>query len=160
MRALMRGSRVGRVFFVIFALLVQFVWFREADPMVPGYIAFMTSVRAILYFAGIFLLTMFPGMSRFFGARVSKSKKQREESAEEQRERECQERIHAMELAEAGPKNMFYGALWCIGGCAVTFFSYQQAAAGGGGGRYVIAYGAIIAGALQFLQGISQSRGR
>lgn len=56
---------------------------------------------------------------------------------------------------EAGRKNMLYGALWCIGGLAVTFFSYQSAT--NGGGKYVIAWGAVIFGAIQFFQGLGQS---
>ncbi len=59
------------------------------------------------------------------------------------------------EKQEAGRKNMLYGALWCIGGLAVTFFSYQSATTGGG--KYVIAWGAVIFGAIQFFQGLGQS---
>lgn len=60
------------------------------------------------------------------------------------------------QMQDAGRKNMVYGALWCLGGLAVTFFSYQ-AAAGGGGGKYVVTWGAVIFGAIQFFQGLSQS---
>jgi hypothetical protein len=53
----------------------------------------------------------------------------------------------------AAQKNMFYGAFWCIGGIAVTVLTYQ-AAAGMGGGAFVIAWGAILFGAIQFLRGL------
>lgn len=56
---------------------------------------------------------------------------------------------------EAGRKNMLYGALWCIGGLAVTFISYQSASTGGG--KYVVTWGAVIFGAIQFFQGLGQS---
>lgn len=61
-------------------------------------------------------------------------------------------------LKEAGQKNMLFGALWCIGGIAVTALTYQ-AAAGGGGGKYIIAWGAIVFGAIQFIRGLAQSAG-
>jgi hypothetical protein len=56
---------------------------------------------------------------------------------------------------EAGQKNMLLGALWCIGGTVVTVVSYS-AASDSGGGRYIIAWGAIIFGAIQFFRGLSQ----
>jgi len=56
---------------------------------------------------------------------------------------------------EEGRKNMLYGALWCLGGLAVTVFSYQSA--NSGGGKYVVAWGAVIFGAFQFFQGLSQT---
>lgn len=58
--------------------------------------------------------------------------------------------------AKAGQKNMLFGAMWCIGGTVVTFLTYQ-AAAQGGGGKYVVAWGAIVFGAVQFFQGLFQS---
>jgi len=61
-------------------------------------------------------------------------------------------------LREAGKKNMLYGALWCVGGIVVTVVTYQ-AAAGGGGGSYVVAWGAILFGAIQFFRGAFQNAG-
>jgi hypothetical protein len=58
-------------------------------------------------------------------------------------------------LREAGKKNMLYGALWCIGGIVVTAVTYS-AASGPGGGRYYITWGAVVFGAIQFFQGLSQ----
>jgi hypothetical protein len=57
---------------------------------------------------------------------------------------------------DAGRKNMLYGALWCIGGLIVTVISYQAAE---GGGKYVLAWGAILFGAIQFFRGLAQSTG-
>lgn len=54
---------------------------------------------------------------------------------------------------KAGNKNMLYGALWFAGGAAVTIGSYMAAE---DGGRYVLAWGAVIFGAIQFLKGLSQ----
>ena len=51
-------------------------------------------------------------------------------------------------------KNMIYGALWLIGGLLVTVITYS--AASESGGTYVITYGAIIFGAIQFFIGLFQ----
>jgi len=50
-------------------------------------------------------------------------------------------------------KDLVFGGIWCIGGIIVTAASYSAA---GGGGSYVIAYGAIIIGAIQFIRGLSR----
>lgn len=55
---------------------------------------------------------------------------------------------------EHGKKDMLYGALWCIGGIVVTVATYSAAS---GGGTYVVAYGAIIWGAIQFFKGLFNS---
>ncbi len=56
---------------------------------------------------------------------------------------------------EAGKKNMLYGAVWCILGIVITagtlFFAASK-----GGGSYVVAWGAIIFGAIQFFKGLFQ----
>ncbi len=59
--------------------------------------------------------------------------------------------------SSAGAKNMAFGALWCIGGIAVTAFTYS--AASEGGGSYVVAWGAILFGGIQFFRGMMQSAG-
>jgi hypothetical protein len=56
----------------------------------------------------------------------------------------------------AGEKNMLFGALWCIGGIAFTALTYR-AAANPGGGRFVVAWGAILFGGIQFVRGLIQS---
>ena len=56
------------------------------------------------------------------------------------------------ELQQRGKKKMLYGALWFIGGLIVTGMTY--AAASRSGGTYVITYGAVIVGAVQFIRGV------
>jgi hypothetical protein len=55
-----------------------------------------------------------------------------------------------------GHKDMLVGALWCVGGIVVTAVTYSAAS---GGGTYVVAYGAIIFGAIQFFRGLINSNG-
>ena len=55
---------------------------------------------------------------------------------------------------DSSVKNMIYGALWCIGGSAVTAATYSAAANANGGGKYVVAWGAILFGGFQFLGGL------
>jgi hypothetical protein len=57
---------------------------------------------------------------------------------------------------EVGKKNMLIGATWCIGGILVTAMTYQTAT---GGGHYIVAWGAILFGAIQFLRGLAQLAG-
>ena len=57
---------------------------------------------------------------------------------------------------EAGNKNMLYGALWCVGGLLVTILTYSAAS---DGGTYVVAWGAVIFGAIQFFKGVFQRIG-
>lgn len=52
-------------------------------------------------------------------------------------------------------KDMLWGAVWCIGGTIVTIATYS--AASNGGGRYVVAWGAIIFGGVQFIRGVIAS---
>ncbi|OJJ17051.1 hypothetical protein BKI52_30515 [marine bacterium AO1-C] len=51
-------------------------------------------------------------------------------------------------------KDMLYGALWCIGGIVITAASYSAAS---GGGTYVVTWGAIVFGAIQFFKGLANS---
>ena len=50
-------------------------------------------------------------------------------------------------------KNMIGGALWCIGGIAVTVYTYGASSSGG---TYIVAWGAILFGFVQLVQGIYQ----
>lgn len=52
---------------------------------------------------------------------------------------------------EKANKDMIFGALWCVGGLIVTIVTYQAAS---GGGSYIVAWGAIIFGAVQFIRGM------
>jgi predicted metal-binding membrane protein len=58
-------------------------------------------------------------------------------------------------MDEPGTKNMGTGFVWFIGGSLFTFLTYLVAQ-GSGGGIYVVTYGAIIVGAVQFLAGLFQ----
>jgi hypothetical protein len=60
-------------------------------------------------------------------------------------------------ISAAGKKNMLYGLLWCIGGAIVTAATYQMAANSPNGGSYVVAWGAIVFGGIQFLRGAAQA---
>ena len=55
----------------------------------------------------------------------------------------------------AGNKKMLYGAIFFFGGLIVTGVTYSMATEGEG---YIIAGGAIIFGAIQFLRGWLQSQ--
>jgi hypothetical protein len=55
-----------------------------------------------------------------------------------------------------GIRNMIVGGLFCIGGIAVTYFSYEAAASSPGGGTYFLAWGAIIFGPIHFIKGLIQ----
>jgi hypothetical protein len=49
---------------------------------------------------------------------------------------------------------MLYGALWCGGGILVTAITFSMA---DGGGKFLLAWGAILFGAVQFVRGAIQS---
>jgi hypothetical protein len=55
---------------------------------------------------------------------------------------------------ERAKKDMLYGALWCGGGIIVTVATYSAAS---GGGSYVVAWGAILFGAIQFFKGVANT---
>lgn len=57
-------------------------------------------------------------------------------------------------VRSAGKKNMIYGALWCIGGVVVTVVTFSMAA---NGGSYIVTWGAILFGAIQFFRGAYQA---
>ena len=56
-------------------------------------------------------------------------------------------------IGAAARKEMLYGALWCIGGTAVTVGTYSITP---NGGPFIIAFGAIIFGVIQFFRGLVQ----
>lgn len=55
-----------------------------------------------------------------------------------------------------GTKNMLLGALWAIGGIVVTAVTYSAASEGG---IYVVTWGAIVIGGIQFIVGLVQYLG-
>jgi hypothetical protein len=54
-----------------------------------------------------------------------------------------------------GGADMAIGALICIVGIVITAGSYMAASGSSGGGRYVIAWGAIVFGAIRFFKGMA-----
>jgi hypothetical protein len=52
-------------------------------------------------------------------------------------------------------RNLLVGGVICLIGIVVTAATYS--AAQEGGGRYVVAWGAIVFGGIQFLQGLFQT---
>ncbi len=56
-------------------------------------------------------------------------------------------------FAKQGKRRMLTGALWAIGGTVVTLFTYG--AASNGGGSYVVAWGAILFGIIDFIRGFA-----
>jgi len=55
----------------------------------------------------------------------------------------------------AGRRHMIMGAVVCVIGIVITAWSYTVAEEGGGG-SYVVAWGAIVFGAIQFVRGLVQ----
>ena len=60
-------------------------------------------------------------------------------------------RAETQNYKDAAQEMMMKGALWCIGGIVVTFGTYSLAS---GGGTYIIAWGAIVFGAVKFVRGL------
>jgi hypothetical protein len=54
----------------------------------------------------------------------------------------------------SGQRDMAIGCIICIIGIVVTFFTYTAASSNPGGGTYVVAWGAIIFGAIRFFRGL------
>ncbi len=54
---------------------------------------------------------------------------------------------------QIGLRNMAIGAVVCIIGIAVTAATYSAASSGG---HYIVAWGAIVFGAIQFFKGLFQ----
>jgi hypothetical protein len=57
----------------------------------------------------------------------------------------------------AGLKSAGFGLLWCIGGIVVTALTY---AAASGGGTFIVAWGAVLFGAIQAVRGLIHSTRR
>jgi hypothetical protein len=57
-------------------------------------------------------------------------------------------------LAAKYKRSMFVGAAWAAGGGVLTLVTCQMAAARGGG-MYVITWGPMVFGAIQFVRGLS-----
>lgn len=62
-------------------------------------------------------------------------------------------RVQEQEQESDGHTDMAVGALICIGGIIITAATYSAAS---GGGTYVVAWGAIIFGAIRFFKGLAR----
>lgn len=60
----------------------------------------------------------------------------------------------AADTSAAGYRNLLMGALWTMLGIGLTVVTYENARQLGG--RYVVAYGAIVAGIIQMIRGMIQ----
>lgn len=58
----------------------------------------------------------------------------------------------SLDQIEAGQRRMLLGAAWFGGGFVVTFVTRAMAA---GGGTYIVAWGAMLFGSIQFLLGLA-----
>jgi hypothetical protein len=58
---------------------------------------------------------------------------------------------NASAMREQKQRDVVIGALICLAGVVITFVSYSSAS--GGGGRYVVAWGAIVFGAIRMFRG-------
>ena len=65
-------------------------------------------------------------------------------------------KIRSKAFRNAAAKNMAIGAVVCLIGAVVTSVSYSAASESPTGGSYVVAWGAVAFGALQFLRGLYQ----
>ena len=59
------------------------------------------------------------------------------------------------DVQEAARRDMLHGALWCGGGLLVSGVTYALADAGGG---FVVTWGAVVFGAIQFFRGLYRSK--
>ena len=65
------------------------------------------------------------------------------------------EHIGRREARRRAKRNLIVGALWCTGGLIVTIATLH-AAVSAGGGKYLIAWGAVVFGAIQMFRGLQQ----
>lgn len=60
---------------------------------------------------------------------------------------------------DAATRQMVIGGFWFVGGILVTAVTYASATASPFGGTYVVAWGAIVFGGVQFLRGLARRAG-
>lgn len=65
-------------------------------------------------------------------------------------------RLRREAIRKAAQRQMLIGGAVCLIGLAITILSYNAAASNPRGGSYVIAWGAVIFGGIQFFRGLSQ----
>jgi hypothetical protein len=60
---------------------------------------------------------------------------------------------------QGGSRDMVIGGLVCVVGIIITVATYSAATSDGHGGTYVVTWGAILFGGIQFCRGIYHSMG-
>jgi hypothetical protein len=58
-------------------------------------------------------------------------------------------------LKKRAERDMLIGGLFCVGGVILTILTYSSASSSPSGGTYILAWGPIIFGAVQFFRGLS-----
>jgi len=58
--------------------------------------------------------------------------------------------------ASNGVRNMLFGLLWFTGGALVTGVTFANASSKSDGGTFIVAWGAIVTGLIQFVVGFFQ----
>jgi hypothetical protein len=64
--------------------------------------------------------------------------------------------VRAQVFRKAGMRDMLVGGGFCLLGLIVTIGTFSAATSSPTGGRYIVAWGAIIFGAIQFFRGLSR----
>lgn len=72
-------------------------------------------------------------------------------------ERQRQAPRPSEDVRNRGRRDMLYGTAWFVLGLVVTVATYELARQQGGG-SYMIAYGAMVWGVIQFIRGVDRSR--
>jgi len=80
------------------------------------------------------------------------------ESHREAAEMRRLERTYQEAVLAAGRRNMMIGGAICVVGLLVTIATFAAAANSSGGGKFIIAWGAVVFGAIQFFRGLSQAQ--
>lgn len=60
-------------------------------------------------------------------------------------------------MAEKNDFDMRHGVYWLLGGLAVTVVTYMMASSSEKGGMYIIAWGPVVAGGIQFVRALLKS---
>lgn len=63
-------------------------------------------------------------------------------------------------MVERNDSDMRHGFYWLLGGILVTIVTYLIARSSESGGVYVIAYGAVVTGGIQFVRALLKSKER
>lgn len=76
------------------------------------------------------------------------------QAVELQQQQRAEQLQQARQRGDGGGRDMLVGGAFFVGGTAFTAMSYMDAGTRPGGGTYVVCWGAILFGLVQFLRGI------